>query len=678
MADSAVASDINGTREHTGLSILDLTKHAARTIVETLKEEDRLGIVTFGYTAETIQELTAMTDESKKQTLKRIEKLQPNGATNLWHGLQQGRKLFPLPTDEISLSQKGKTQAMFVLTDGQPNYMCPSQGYVPKLKPILEKEEEQGIVPPSIHTFGFGYSLRSGLLQSIAEIGGGNYAFIPDAGMIGTVFVHAMANLYSTFAKGAILKIGGPLHTFLEDASSNPVAEASSEYLTIPLGNLQYGQSRDMVFTTKVSPDYDGPLSATVKLSYMFNGRSELSSSVLENHLEDNERSGLISPEILQYHVCRAKMCNFLNGLFPMKPDGEHSARSDVLVEGGEAARLQDLRQLTAEIQQNPAGDTELLKSLLQDLDGASPQGQVRIALQTPAEFMRWGQHYLPSLLHAHTRQVCNSFKDPGPLQYGTASPVFQRCRRELDAAFDSLPPPKPSIKPRRGQKFKKVSSMSHYNRSQAPCFAAGMMVRLGNVGQPGSDEKPQSMPVEDLKPGTLVWTPKGPRKVQALVETIGGQMDHSYDGARDDFEVCRVGDLLVTPWHPVLVGERWTFPADLTPVNRDRTTQQGVRAVYSVILEEDVDIDAHAIEIQGVVAVTLGHGMTKSESGDIRAHTFFGDHAKVLESIQKLKEVRPGVMRCGGMQKSAGSGLATGFEGSSASSERLRSRKQT
>ena len=64
----------------------------------------------------------------------------------------------------------------------------PQQGYIPKLKAIIEKESEngQGLLPPSIHTFGFGYSLRSGLLQSIAEVGGGSYAFIPDAGMIGT------------------------------------------------------------------------------------------------------------------------------------------------------------------------------------------------------------------------------------------------------------------------------------------------------------------------------------------------------------------------------------------------------------------------------------------------------------------------------------------------------------
>lgn len=55
-------------------------------------------------------------------------------------------------------------------------FRCPPQGYVPKLRTYEFRA--------SIHTFGFGYSIRSGLLKSIAEVGEGNYAFIPDAGMI--------------------------------------------------------------------------------------------------------------------------------------------------------------------------------------------------------------------------------------------------------------------------------------------------------------------------------------------------------------------------------------------------------------------------------------------------------------------------------------------------------------
>jgi hypothetical protein len=38
---------VSGMSEENGLSVLDLTKHAARTILHTLDEGDRLAIVTF-------------------------------------------------------------------------------------------------------------------------------------------------------------------------------------------------------------------------------------------------------------------------------------------------------------------------------------------------------------------------------------------------------------------------------------------------------------------------------------------------------------------------------------------------------------------------------------------------------------------------------------------------------
>lgn len=42
------------TKEHAGYSVLDITKHAALTVLETLDERDRLGIVTFSTTAKVI------------------------------------------------------------------------------------------------------------------------------------------------------------------------------------------------------------------------------------------------------------------------------------------------------------------------------------------------------------------------------------------------------------------------------------------------------------------------------------------------------------------------------------------------------------------------------------------------------------------------------------------------
>lgn len=45
--DAPVPANPGEEAEHNGLSVLDLVKHAARTIVQTLNENDRLAIVTF-------------------------------------------------------------------------------------------------------------------------------------------------------------------------------------------------------------------------------------------------------------------------------------------------------------------------------------------------------------------------------------------------------------------------------------------------------------------------------------------------------------------------------------------------------------------------------------------------------------------------------------------------------
>lgn len=58
-ADAPVPAK-NGTEgEHYGLSVLDLVRHAAKTILETLDDHDRLGIVTFSTSSKASSRLCA-------------------------------------------------------------------------------------------------------------------------------------------------------------------------------------------------------------------------------------------------------------------------------------------------------------------------------------------------------------------------------------------------------------------------------------------------------------------------------------------------------------------------------------------------------------------------------------------------------------------------------------------
>ncbi|KAI6783471.1 Inter-alpha-trypsin inhibitor heavy chain H3-like protein [Emericellopsis cladophorae] len=658
-----VEANVPGETEGTGLNVLDLVKHAARTIIETLDEGDRLGLVTFHSRAQTIQGLTVMTEDNKKLTWDRIQNIvHPILSTNLWHGLLHGLDVFK------HAEASSRVPSMMVLTDGMPNQMNPAAGFVPKLREMLP-------LPASISTFGFGYDLDSGLLKSIAEIGGGSYAFIPDAGMIGTVFVHAIANMQSTYAINAVLELDYtyPLAVNVSTGPTvdqqAPCEQESHMRLRVPLGSLLYGQSKDVFLNVENARKKDALVSednAVIKAKLLYEavhptpkatGANEQVTLAAEcSMMAESE----IAADIVAYHESRARICEFLSSLFHLNKIEEHR----VISPDDLPAKQQELEQLLEVLPAKQYSD-EKNSSLITDLVGESPHGQVSLALKNAEYFQRWGQHYIPSLMNAHVRQECNSFKDPGPLQYGTESALFIECRKHLDSAFDRLPPPEPAIQEQGGStrsrsgygsilRSKKGGpkaasfSMSSYNNPRGVCFAASTPVELASG---------RTVPIRKLQRGVKVQTPAGPRKVSVVLKTrVQGET------------LCLVNGVLVTPWHPISKDEKtWVFPASCA--------EGAVRytgSIYSIMLQRDDNVRAHGIRVGGMWGVTLGHGLI--EGSDIRAHAFFGDYHRVVKAmvqlrrensgLPELKSVlrKKGVVVGSGVHRDGRTGLVTGF----------------
>lgn len=115
MHEAAVVPGDDSSKDN-GLSILDLVKRAALTIVETMNERDRLSIVTFSAAARVLQPLKSMTDENKKTARDKINSMQMKGGTNLWDGILTGLTQFE------NVNSNGTVPAIMVLTDGMPNY----------------------------------------------------------------------------------------------------------------------------------------------------------------------------------------------------------------------------------------------------------------------------------------------------------------------------------------------------------------------------------------------------------------------------------------------------------------------------------------------------------------------------------------------------------------------------
>ncbi|PKS10962.1 hypothetical protein jhhlp_002721 [Lomentospora prolificans] len=627
----------NGDEPDYGFSVLDLTKHAALTILETLDERDRLGVVTFSHKAKTLRTLEVMTEKNKKACKEAILEMYPEGATNLWGGMMVGLDLF-----EKAGKSEGRVPAMMVLTDGQPNIQCPSRGYVPKL---LERDDDKPIIP-AIHTFGFGNNLRSGLLKSIADVGRGGYSFIPDSSMLGTVFVHTLANLQSTYSNHTSLRLRYP-HGFKLETTTGIAAAAPKPIeveedgvkfieLTVPLGNLQFGQSRDIFL---LAPDGLGSafspsaIQATLTYSRM---TKEVRQVTSQADLLGPPAASFPQPAEVAYQVSRSRICDYLGSLYRLRSDEEHTA---VLSEQGRdtkaTKRVENLKKLITELPARAfADDKGPNESLLLELD-EERDGQIPLAVGSKY-FGTWGSHYLLSLKSAHERQICNSFKDPGPLQYSKDSPLFIQCRDILDCVFDNMEPPPPSLR----TSYRGEYNMGLYRNVLGPCFAGSTLVSLASGKQ---------VEIRKLRKGVAVTTPRGPRRIETVLATpVESQI------------MIRLGDVLVTPWHPVARAGLWKFPAKIKGRSAVPVRYRGV--IYSVLLERDEDPEAHAIAVgmHDVWGVTLGHGITKG--GGVRAHKFLGNWWAVKKGLEDLGRRRGDKVVVGGGIVKDAEGLVCGF----------------
>ncbi|KDQ06763.1 hypothetical protein BOTBODRAFT_235615 [Botryobasidium botryosum FD-172 SS1] len=563
----------------------------------------------------------------------------------------------PPPTPpQIPFTQR--VSSIFLLTDGYPTKILePPRGYIPMLQSYLERHPNCKF---TINTFGFGYALDSHLLYQIAVKGGGSFGFIPDPGFVGTVFINAGANLLSTYAKCVVdVQVPGGIEVL-----GSHCASEQGDTVTIEAGNVQYGQTKDFVVRLKGGEASAKALIVTVRYRPW---NMDTSSAPLA--ITATPPLAVEAPVLrdIAYHTHRLTFVTFTLSIFPVQGTLGHASV---------VQKIAHLNELSNTICTSLPSHANAL-ALADDIDG-----QVILALNSNDHFEKWGRHYLLSLAMAHQKQQCGNFKDVGLLVYGRNSPLFKRLRDEMDTAFDSLPPPgyrPPSTDSESSSRYrcpsghhsrhrtrgkgaatphdidcKTVSSMGVWNSASAPCFAGHCCISLADSNR---------IMVSELTRGMQVLTPLGPRRVAALVCT---QLPSS-SSMPPTIPMCKYGALVITPYHPIYApaAGRWVFPRDLVCPE-----DTACDAIYSILLEPDARHDAHAVMIEGVRCVTLGHGLVSPSDNDgklagldVRSHAFLGDYGKILSALSVLLgfNTAEGVVTTGGVMRSR-SGLVIGF----------------
>jgi hypothetical protein len=570
-----------GAVERNGLSRLDIVKHAMKTIIKSLSNNDRLAIVKFTTNATTVMKLTNMTPQNQTSAIAKIDALVPENQTNIWDGLKMALDMFL----NSNINANMRNSAIFLLTDGAPN-MEPSRGHIPTLQRYIDTSG----LNCCIHTFAFGCDdqLQSTLMRDISKIGLGTYSFIPDASLVGTVFVNSLSNLMITVGTNCVVSVTG------NNSGTNKY---------IPLGNIQFGQPKNFIVSL-ANTGFNNDTKLDIKLSY-FSPKLQKKDQLL---IEFDIINTISDKGMVLTHRVRNELANIIEQA--VKEHLDHTNK--VAVKTYVDAIYKTIQVLTQNNVNNHNNKyIAYLNDLLKDVNG-----QITEALSRPDYYERWGRHYLPSIVDAHMNQVCKNFKDPGIQHFGGV--LFNEVRDKIDDIFNNIPAPVPSIKVSESAyqsgAYTRVASMQTYNSSSNPCFHPNSLVKMAD----GS-----TVFIKDLKKGSLVKTSDTDKNNTAKVLHV---VRSTTNGTADFVTIS--GKLRITPWHPIKQDNNWVFPSNVAATNNYYCNE-----VYNLVLS-----NGHTVFVDDVECITLGHGFT----GEVIGHDYFGTQ-RVVDDIKKFEENESG-----------------------------------
>jgi len=599
----ALEEGIEGDKTY---SRLDLVKFSLETLLANCNDEDYFSLVIFSSSAKIVLPPTK-TDKHGKELAKRtVYDQNVQDQTNIWAGFQEAIKVAANPICE------NKNVSLIVLTDGNSN-SDPPKGVFQTLKMYLEQCENNF----SIFTLGYGYDLDCTLLYDIAmKIGNGCYMFIPDCSMIGTNVTSLIAKTKSCFARNVKMEIElkgtqwlcENLNGFNLDVSAYG-EQLNSNTSVVSLAHIDYGQSRD--FRIMVPVGFNGVGKLKIKVQYGMHsgaGKIEKAFNVNDRVNNDLDKIGAFN--------CRN---DFIKAIFKLLELKSKSTKAEIKKMISECKHL--FKDKCNNIYYREFDDKE-----------SQHEGQVSKAVGKDDWFVKWGKFHLLYLLSSHIRRFNSNFKDPSVQLYGGAN--YLKLRDLCENMFCTLKQPKPSVTASKPHSMNGGGATIANTCCNAAggCFTGDCLVKLSN----GEMKR-----VCELEAGDEVmsWADKT-CKIVCVVKI---------KCLNNSATIVRLGNLKLSPYHPVFVDGKWNFPIDISAPETI-----ACEYIYDFVVDAE-----HVINVGGFECVTWGHNF----KGDVIEHPYFGSQ-KVMEDLSTFSGWKNGYVTLDllSLSRSQQNGLIIGF----------------
>ncbi len=286
-----------------------MVKAAVAELIETLRDEDRVGVVLFGSKAKEIFPLASLS-ENRKVMKEAVEKLEnPSGVTNLEAGLKQAYAVF----ESRSKSDKEKrVNQVILLTDGFPT---DDQGYRvekhEKYESVVQRHEHISLTGVGI---GSADDYDSNFISRLSELGRGSYYHANDLQKFKEGLRAEIEKLQSSVVGELILKFSNVSSRVMRIAKIAPEIvvydiPGSSKVFELKTGSMQKDMTSFLIqtnsaFSGEIGTDlplfsiegsYDGKLTEKVDVKITITDRDTDLSSV--------DPDVLRGTQVLQVHL---------------------------------------------------------------------------------------------------------------------------------------------------------------------------------------------------------------------------------------------------------------------------------------------------------------------------------------------------------------------------------------
>jgi len=237
---------------------IELAKRAIETAVDRLLPTDRFAIVCYDDRIDVVVEGTTASREAKTNAIDRLRSIDARGSTDLAGGWLRGAEQVALAIaggadtaksggDLVGAAESDANRCInrvLLLTDGLANVgiVDPSE-----LARHARELRARGVTTT---TFGVGEDFDEGLLQSMADAGGGHFYFIQNAAQIQDHIATEVGELLQVVVRETVLEITAPESLEVSTLSPYAIERRGSRHHVL-LGDLVAEQRLEVVLRVK-------------------------------------------------------------------------------------------------------------------------------------------------------------------------------------------------------------------------------------------------------------------------------------------------------------------------------------------------------------------------------------------------------------------------------------------